>query len=301
MKKVTILKFIFTLVLFLFFALTGITTTNSAKAQQNIRDRFLVDKTYGSTSDGTSYLNEFIYDENNRLIKNIGTNYFFEQGRWRDGKYVFVFEYENERVSKIIHYDSTHFRFDYETHFFYNPQGQLIRMEGHKDGSIYEHLNYHYENGRVVSVYIDGTIPFQYDSIFYDHSGNVTKRVWSLIGNLKWFTDYYKYDNSPKPNLGIDNVIIFSPIGGSGETVNLEMGLSQNNMTKGRGYIWNYTYNEYGLPNTYCLEWEETPALEPMIITIEYKQIDVGIIEPMQSKLVIYPNPTTGELKIKNY
>jgi len=300
MKKLTILKSNFILALILFFALTGITTTNTAKAQQNIRDQFLVDKIYGSTSDGTSYLNEFIYDEDNRLIKNIGTNYFFEQGRWRDGKYVFVFEYENGRVSKMMHYDSTHFMFDFSIHLFYNTQGQLIRSEGYMDGSMYEHINYYYEKGRVISTYIDGTMPFQYDSIFYDHAGNVTKRTRSLIGNPKWFTADYEYDNNPKPNLGIDYAIIFPPFGGDGGMLNLERGLSQNNMTNGRGQVWIYTYNEYGLPETFCPTWESNnPPLDPLILTITYRQIASGISEPAQSKLVVYPNPTRGELRIE--
>ena len=280
--------------LILIFAFIGIITIHSAKAQQNIRDKFLVDKIY--IYDGS--LAEYIYDMDNKLIKKIITGQFMEQGQLRDLKNIYIFEYEYGRVSKIIHYDSTHFMFDYETHFFYNPQGQLIRMEGHKDGSIYEHLNYHYENGRVVSIYPDGIMPLQYDTIFYDHAGNVTKRTWSLISNPIWRTNYFEYDNNPRPNFGIDYLFTFQPLAAINTDQTLEMCLSKNNMTKGRGNIWIYTYNEYGLPDTYWPKWESNPSITPTIMTIEYKQITSGISEPARSKLVVYPNPTRGELRV---
>ena len=281
--------------LILIFALTGIITINSANAQQNIRDRFLVEKIY--REDLPNYcLAEYIYDTDNRLIKRILTGEFIEQGKLRPLKYVNIFEYENDRVSKIIFYDSTHFMFSLDTYFFYNPQGQLIRSEEHIDGSIYL-TNYHYENGRVFR--IDGYNALQYDTIFYDQAGNVTKITrWIREGSLL-HTEYFEYDNHPKPNFGIDYLFVFQPLIGHGTAVNDEMGLSQNNMTKGRGNIWNYTYNEYGLPETYEMIFEEAPPLNPQIHSITYKQIEVGISEPVRSKLVVYPNPTIGELRIE--
>jgi len=288
--------------LILIFAFIGITATHSAKAQENIRDKFLVDKIYSSNSNG---LVEYIYDVDNKLIKTISTCQGFEQGQSYNYKEVDIFEYENGRVSKIIHYDSSHFKFNYDIYFLYNTEGQLIRSENYMDGSMYKHLNYHYENGRVASAYLDGVMPFQYDSIFYDNAGNVTRRSyysWGIDG-LTWYTDYYEYDNNPRPNLGIDYLFVYpAPIGGSGETLNEERGLSQNNMTKGVGYIWIYTYNEYGLPETFISTWESNnPPLDPLVITIVYREIGAGIIEPVQPKFVVHPNPTNGQLRITNY
>ncbi len=299
MKQFTILKFNFTTMLLLFFI--GAITGDGVKAQQNIRDQFLVNKISGSISDGTSCLAEYIYNANNQLIKRTITNYFFEQGVWRNGKYVEVFEYENNHVSKIVYYDSTHFRFNYDTYFFYNTEGDLIRSEQYMNGFMTEHLNYHYENGFIVSTYMDGTVPFQDDTIYYDNSGNVTERA-RLVGlyNPRWITDYYEYDNHPKPNFSVDYLFAYQPLVAINTDEVYEMCLSQNNMARGRGNVWIYTYNEYGLPDSYCSIFEASPPLEPMIMTIEYKQIESGISKPIQSKLAVYPNPTTGLLRIEN-
>ena len=303
--KLTFFKFNFTPVVFLIFAFIGITATHSANAQENIRDKFLVDKIYREEL-SDYYLTEYFYDVDNNLIRKITTGESTEQGQLRPLKYVEVFEYENGRVSKMTHYDSTHFMFNYDTYFFYNTEGKLIRSEGRDvDGSMYKHRNYHYENGRVASIYLDGVMPFQYDSIFYDNAENITRRSyysWGIDG-LTWYTKYFEYDNHPRPNFGIDYLFAYQPLPGQGDIANDEMGLSQNNMTKmltlRESRI--YSYNEFGLPETYEIIWEGTPTLYPIIFYITYKQIGVGIIEPVQPKFVVYPNPTSGKLKIKNY
>ena len=189
--------------------------------------------------------------------------------------------------------------FDYSIHLFYNTEGQLIRKEHYKDGFMTDHLNYHYENGRMVSMYPDGCMPLECDTIFYDDAGNVIKHTTGLI---VWNTNYYEYDNHPKPNFGIDYLFAFQPLPGQGTVASDEMCLSQNNMTKMLTQRESrvYTYNEFGLPETYEIIWEGIPTSDPMIFYITYKQIDLGITEPVQSKLVVYPNPTKGQLTIDN-
>ena len=299
MKQLTISKFKFTItLLFAFMCIT----INMAKAQQNIRDQFLVDKIY-KENPPEFFLNEYIYDAENKLVKIITTSHFFEQGRWRDGKGISVFEYENDHVSKIMNYDSTHFMFDNNDRFFYNAQGQLIRSERYTDDFMSSHLNYHYENGLVVSIYTDGGIPLRDNIILYNNSGNVTEHA-RLMGanNPQWITNYYEYDNHPKPNFGIDYLFAFQPFPGMGTVANDEMGLSQNNMTRaiGTGCSWVYTYNEFGLPDTYEIIWDSIPTLEPMLYCITYKQVASSISQPVQSKFVVYPNPTKGQLTIDN-
>jgi len=284
MKKLT-----FRLIFLIFALING-----CVFAQQNIRDKFLVEKIILNNN----VISEYIYDVDNKLLKITLPSL---------QKYVRIFEYENERVSKIIFKDSVDFMFDYDTHFFYNSQGQLIRSEEHKNGFMIYNENYHYENGRVVSIYEDGIIPFEYDRIFYDNAGNVTERRQFITGTGKpyWRTEYYEYDNNPKPNYGLDYILSTYLLPGHGDAAINEMCLSKNNMTKmlTKGESRIYTYNEFGLPKTYEVIWEESPAIEPQIFHITYKQVEVGVTDPIQElpDIKVYPNPTTGEVRIMNY
>ena len=69
-------------------------------AQPSIRDNFLVDKIIGNTDNRVI---EYIYNDDDQLVKILHTGQMLEQGEIRPVKYVYVFEYENERVSKITH------------------------------------------------------------------------------------------------------------------------------------------------------------------------------------------------------
>ena len=84
-----------------------------------------------------------------------------------------------------------------------------------------------------------------------------------------------------------------------------EMCLSKNNMTKmlTKAESRAYTYNEHGLPVTYEIIWDSIPTEEPMIFHITYKQVEVGVTDPIQElpDIKVYPNPTTGEVRIMNY
>ena len=254
----------------------------SLKAQQEIRDQFLVDKIYNNRNNS---LVEYIYDEHNRPIKRRSTNNLI------DYKDTDVFEYENGRVSKIIYTGDPVYHFD--TYLYYNEQGQLIREEIYVGGRMTEHTNFHYENGIMVSIYDDNMPPFERDTIFYDHAGNVIKRT-RLMGNEnpRWHTDYFEYDDHPRPNFGIDYLLMYQPFPGMGTAAILEKNLSKNNMTKGKGETWIYTYDEYGLPKTI--------QFGSLILTLTYKPITSNINEFTQPKVTVYPNPTTGQLTIEN-
>jgi len=300
--------------LIVFFVFIGVITMNCVIAQQNSKNKFLIEKIYDDSSQLPEWcFAEFIYDNENKILSSIDIGEMFEQGKLRPLKQVNIFEYENGRVSKVIHKDSTHFMFDYDWHFFYTPQGQLIRSERHKDGYMTFHENYHYQNGRVVSIYGDGTMPFEYDRFFYDNAGNITERMQFITGTAipYWRTYYYEYDSNPKPSFGIDYLFALPQAIGMGPTLaHVEAGLSKNNITKiytsdnAPFHKFNYTYNEYGLPETV-----ETMFIDPeydfvfsYTNRVTYKQVEVGIFEPRQelADVKVYPNPTTGELKIEN-
>ena len=117
----------------------------------------------------------------------------------------------------MIFKDSVDFMFDYDEHYFYDSQGQLVRREEYFMEQMLSYQNFHYENGQMVSTYSDSTLPFQGDSIFYDTSGNVVKR--SLLWGFGWRTYYYEYDNNPKPNFGIDYLFVLAPLPGEDDIV----------------------------------------------------------------------------------
>ena len=279
--------------LVLIFAFCGLTAKNTIQAQ-NVRDNFLVDKIYDQNN---ILLAEYFYDNDNRLVKKIVSDNPGVYRRWID-----EFEYENGRVSKIIHDDQT-YSFDYDIHLFYNTEGQLNRGETYMNGSIVGHSNFHYENGRFVSVYNDNIEPFELDTIFYDNDGNVIKHTHiypkmndggqPIPGEFEVREYHYEYDNNPKPNFGIDDIFIYDPLPYK-EQAEFERGLSINNMTRtiNEQQTWFYTYNENGLPATIQLKLDYLQDPSPTILRITYKQIgETSISEVTTAKINLYPNP----------
>lgn len=293
MKKKLIL--LFTMLHLTCFSQIDWVPINNIKAQDDNRDRFLVDKIYDYHN---NLIAEYFYDNDNRLIKKIVTDNPGVNRRWVD-----EFEYENNRISKIKHDDQT-YNFDYDIIISYNSQGQLIRRETYINELIVGHLNFHYENDLVVSIYSDNTLPFETDTIFYDNSGNVSKHIHirpkldiigqPIPGEYVVIEYNYEYDSNPRPNFGIDYLFIYNPLPYT-EIAEFERGLSINNMTKAinEKNTWIYTYNEYGLPETIETIWDDIPTVDPMILRITYKQIKVSISEFVQEseKINVYPNP----------
>ena len=280
-------------------------------ADEDIRNKYLVDKIYGNTD---NLVTEYIYDADDKLLKTISTGQFVEQGQLRNLKYVDVFEYENGLVSKIMFYDSTHFMFDYIECFSYNSQGQLIRREFHQKGMFLSKRDFYYKDGIVINSYFDDdantdSLYFYADTLIYDDSLNViahklirpelsdfgqpipsTKRVDTL---------HYEYDNKPKPNFGIDYLFTYCALPRMGTETGFARELSRNNLTNyvQSGTTWSYTYNENGLPETIETKWKDIEH-SPMILTIKYRK-KVGITEnTIATHLTISPNPTSSNAVI---
>ncbi|NLJ83196.1 MAG: T9SS type A sorting domain-containing protein, partial [Bacteroidales bacterium] len=275
---------------------------------------FLVDKISRFESSSNYASAEYEYDTDNNLLRRVITGKMFENSRVRDLKYVDEFEYENGLVSKIKIQDLTHFRFSYDIHLLYNPQRELIRKETWMNGSMIGHFNYHYEDGRVVSIYNDNITPFERDTIFYDNSGNITKytylypkmNVWGepIPGEFEMRELYYEYDNNPRPNFGLDYLFVYQLIPWMGTAFPCEiMNLSNNNMTKAifeqQSHI--YTYNEHGLPETLHHIYDPVGPAPGSLYSITYRQIgETNISEMTQpAKMSIYPNPTKDKFLIE--
>jgi len=281
------LRMLFALTVFLIITVSCEKSNNNN--EKSIRDKFLVDKIYDRDD---NLLAEYIYDANNRLIKGMVKSPLNEMDE-------LVLEYENGRVSKITRYyghcqDSFFDCKPSETHFFYNSQGQLIRRESRIKGFEPLGEDYLYENGRVASISMEESY-YLVDTLFYDESMNVTKRIRVLsdlifvdtIGNPilggggdLMTTYYFKYDDRPKPNFGLDYLFAYGllPISDAGY---LERNLSKNNITESilesGGYTerstCTYTYNENGLPSTIEVKHERTD-IKSEFLRITYRQIE---------------------------
>ncbi len=249
-----------------------------------IRSKFIVDKIYDYHD---NLLAEYIYDNNNRLIKRIVADEIIEQHRTINRRLEDEFQYKNGRVSKIKTYDLyidnspiSGFRQenDIETTFEYDKQGKLIKKNG-------EALNFRYENGRVVGSLNKYDDPFFItDTMVYDNYDNITKHIrigpelnmfgQPIPGTTKRDVRYYEYDDKLKPNFGLDYLFVYNPLPYT-DVADLIRALSKNNMAKATedGYAFIYTYNENGLPETIETIWLGIETLEPMLLRMTYKQI----------------------------
>ncbi|MFN8206712.1 MAG: T9SS type A sorting domain-containing protein [Bacteroidales bacterium] len=292
----------------LILSFIGIFTTG-IKAQQNYRNYFLVDTIY---SENSNLLATYIYDNENKLIKKTVTDQVIGPDRTIYRTWTDSFIYQNNKVTKIMSftgYIDSLYEYDQKSNFVkdsfeYNSEGNLIRSVGKE---------FIYENGYVVSTtgfYLDTC--FYQDTIVYNDLMNVTKHISvypetnmmgePIIGTYRVITRTYEYDNSQKPNFGIDYLFAYNPFPYT-ESPKLIKGLSKNNMTNAEmdGYFWIYTYNKYGLPATIETKWIGTETANPMILRIKYKQIaDVGVSEIIEEipNINIYPNPTNDNFII---
>jgi hypothetical protein len=249
-----------------------------------IRRNFIVDKIYNYHN---ILLAEYIYDNNNKLIKRIVADTLIEPNRTIYRKGEDEFQYNNGRVSKIKTYNlyidnNPIWGFtqenDSETTFEYNSQGKLIKKNG-------EALNFRYEDGRVVGSSYENDQWIYSDTMVYDNSENIIEHIRivpelnmvgePIPGTAMRTVRYYEYDNNPKPNFGLDYLFVYNPLPYT-EEPGLIRALSKKNMTKATedGYAFIYTYNENGLPETIETKWLGIETLEPMLLRITYKQIE---------------------------
>lgn len=279
---------------------------------QSVREDFLVETVSRYDSPSNYAEAEFTYDTNHKLLTKSITGKMPEAGNVIDLNYLDEFEYTNGKVSKIKINDLTHFMFSHELLFFYDAQDHLIRKETWKNNTMIDHINYHYQNGRVTSTYSDNTLPFHFNTIYYDSLGNVWKQthiypVTDLIGNPipGQFTSrdlFYEYDSSPKPNFGLDYLVGYQPFPWLGSIADLEMISSANNMTKAvsKQQTYNYTYNQYDLPATLHDIFDPMGPSPAQLYTITYKQIgSLGIEDKKAPKISIYPNPVSDLVHIE--
>ena len=307
-KKLRLTKLFLSLII-AFFILTA---ANTAKAQQ--RENFLVDKIYNYAD---ILVVEYFYDTNNKLIKiNIPGNLGDRRQEW--AAYTADFEYIDERVSIIKHRDVSYNMFNYDTHVFYDMEGQLIKSEEREDGYlITPPKDYRYENGRVIGHTND---PIYTDTIVYDNSGNVIEHIYirpelndwgtPIPGTTKRVVYTYEYDDKLKPNFGLDYLFVFQPLPHMGTETGFARELSNNNLTEfvNSGSTWTYTYNEYGLPETIETKWKDVTTIDPdtgepfpMLLKIKYKQIEGSRISKVTKEIAdinIFPNPAKDKFII---
>lgn len=245
--------------------------------------KFVVDKIYNYNND---LVVEYFYDNQNKLIKKYVTEHLgndYQQG-W--ASYSDEFEYQDGLVSKIIHKDISHDMFNYETYIYYNSDGKITKTEVFKnEQQVSSNSNYRYKDG-----YLTGTVKYNFgtmiykDSIIYNNSENVVKYLYErpetdLGGNPLPETKIttiqeFSYDNHLKPNFNLDYLFIYEPLPFH-ELADLQRQLSTNNMTKFiDGTKWLYSYNEQGLPSTIEVEWKDIETTIPMLLRIEYKEIN---------------------------
>ena len=194
------------------------------------------------------------YNDKNQLIKRT-LNCTFEE--WNGVKHSVCVDslyYQDGRVCKITQTENGLYRPD--RLFFYDNDGRLIRTEYGSNVTCYA-----YHNGLLDSIY-SSVNSKQYTTLEYDSRGNVVKQhtlypkmnsYGEPTGEYEMRTYEYEYDNNPRPNFNIDNVFTYEPIFGMGTSYPTYVrNISPNNMTRYSGgpEIWEYTYNEQGLPLT---------------------------------------------------
>ncbi|HEY1017365.1 MAG TPA: hypothetical protein VGE25_00100 [Sediminibacterium sp.] len=249
------------------------------------RENYLVDK-ITIFEDSTNFTNtSFIYDNNN-LVKRITKGKFVENRQVREKEYIDELEYTNGLVSKIRFRDLTYFMTSHELHLFYNSKKQILRVETWMNNTKIGHQNFHYLDNKMVSIYTDGSKPFEKNTLYYDNSGNLIKQLYripktDLTGNpipgefIDW-NFIYEYDNKSKPNIGLDYLFIYTPFQNLGTETGYARELSNCNLTKyqNSGTTWSYEYNDVGLPISCEMKWSGIQTLKPMIWNITYKKIN---------------------------
>jgi hypothetical protein len=302
------------------FAFISVITMHVTIAQQNIRDQFLVDHISRIQNPPGFYLTEFVYDADSMLIKMITTERYRDNWGWSDVQYLYKFEYDNKKVSKITQYES---QFLYRSiFFFYNTEGLLIKEES-KDifGNINDRKQIYYKNGTVDSIYcfegfIGQNLLQMWRTIIpiYDETYNVVKAIVTYPkictgGGSAWYCDtivceqFYEYDEQLQPPFRMDYLFAFQPLPGLENLFTYERLLSVNNMTKAStcfdSTTYKYTYYEHGLPETY----QRIRNGSQSTFRIYYKPIETSVLKPAQeiTEIKVYPNPTSGELTITNY
>jgi hypothetical protein len=235
--------------------------------------QFLVNKIYDYNN---NLVGDYKYDNQNRLTKIIKYFYDTEDGRRID----YEFEYQNDKVSTIKYIEYQYPQSIRTIMLTYNNRDKIINKKALiNDNLIVTQYYKYYEDGKLKCL----TDKNGNDNYFfiYDETENVIQVRWLYIDI--WFSgdtiEMYRnfvYDNMPKPSFRIDYLFFIEPLPGFGDEATLEKGVSINNMIEyvESGTKWTYTYDENNLPKTIETKWKDIETLEPMMLRIEYRQIN---------------------------
>ena len=241
----------------------------------DLRKKYLVEKITWYDDETNHKEAYYEYDNNNRLVRRIIHNTYFEQGRVKYDTIVDNYEYTEGNLTKISHKDVyVSYTYDLE----YDNAGRLITS---KYGNNIMHFCY--RGGKMDSIWYDND-PECYTILKYDEHGNIVKEInrvpemddiWYPTGNYVFRENEYEYDDKIRPFFNIDNAFVYDPIFGQGTTHPVYIGmLSTNNLIKYSRSSWHYTYNEEGLPIELRSRFEGvTPANDPKYV-FTYRKIE---------------------------
>lgn len=239
-----------------------------------VQKQFVVDKIFDYNN---NLLAEYIYNENNQLIKRITTDPINQ----RSSDY--EFEYLDNRISGIEYIDYTFPQFNHTILIYYNEQGKIVKDETYQNENLIGIKNYSYfTNGKIKGI-ID-TNGEENITYIYNNTNNIEQvrilfpdngDISNTDGYIERFYDY-QYDSGNKPNFGIGQIFQFEPLPYFGTEAMFEKNISQNNMTKNKesGTKWIYEYNEFNLPKNIETKWDGIETEETMLLRIEYKEIE---------------------------
>ncbi len=269
---------------------------------QDLRKDYLVERMANFQGET---IGEYLYNEDNQLIRRI---YKFLDDPDALDKDSLI--YEDGRVSKIERSSRTIPSYDYDIHIFYDSTGTLVRKESQRRGLLLDHENYYYEDGKVVSVYLDGQEPFETDTIKYDENGNIYQWVKiipkmgesgnPIPGKFEVIRLNYEYDDNPKPYFGIDEAFVYTAIVRSSPSMDLIRGLSINNPTRAHREMttFKYTVYENGLLKTMDELWDNITITDSIAMTFHYKPLVVSNSKQKRPSVSVFPNPFSQNFTI---
>lgn len=241
----------------------------------DLRKKYLVEKITWYDDETNHKEAYYEYDNNNRLVRRIIHNTYFEQGRVKYDTIVDNYEYTEGNLTKISHKDVyVSYTYDLE----YDNVGRLITSK-----YVNNIMHFCYRGGKMDSIWYDND-PECYTILKYDEHGNIVKEInrvpemddiWYPTGNYVFRENEYEYDDKIRPFFNIDNAFVYDPTFGQGTThpVYIRM-LSTNNLIKYSRSSWHYTYNEEGLPIELRSRFEGvTPANDPKYV-FTYRKIE---------------------------
>ena len=241
----------------------------------DLRKKYLVEKITWYDDETNHKEAYYEYDNNNRLVRRIIHNTYFEQGRVKYDTIVDNYEYTEGNLTKISHKDVyVSYTYDLE----YDNVGRLITSK-----YVNNIMHFCYRGGKMDSIWYDND-PECYTILKYDEHGNIVKEINRVpemddilypTGNYVFRENEYEYDDKIRPFFNIDNAFVYDPIFGQGTThpVYIRM-LSTNNLIKYSRSSWHYTYNEEGLPIELRSRFEGvTPVNDPKYV-FTYRKIE---------------------------